>query len=89
MSTLDGLLVGVIVSLALTASLFFLKFWRVAHDQLFLAFAAVFAVEGVTRLYGLYTSTPTDRVPLMYAVRLAAYLFLIACIVVRNRKSSS
>jgi hypothetical protein len=86
---LDGLLVGVIVSLALTASLFFVKFWRVARDQLFLAFAAVFAVEGLTRLYGLYSSEPTDRVPLIYAVRLVAYIFLIACIVIRNRKSRS
>ncbi len=83
---LDGLLVGIIVSLALTASLFFLKFWRSARDQLFLAFALVFAVEGLSRLYGLFSVLPSDRVPLVNLIRMVAYLVLVASIVVKNRR---
>ncbi len=85
----DGLLIGMIVGLGLTASLFFLKFWRMARDQLFLAFAVVFAVEGLSRLYGLFSNLPSDRAPLIYAVRLAGYLYLIASIVIKNRNGRS
>jgi predicted membrane channel-forming protein YqfA (hemolysin III family) len=84
---LDGLLIGIIVSLALTASLFFLKFWRAARDPLFIAFAIVFAVEGLTRVYTLFAKLPTDHSFLVNAVRMAAYLFLIATIAFKNRKS--
>lgn len=83
---LDGLLIGIIVSLALTASLFFLKFWRAAREPLFIAFAVVFAVEGLTRVYALFSILPTDRSFLINAVRMAAYLFLFASIAFKNRK---
>jgi hypothetical protein len=89
MNVVDGLLVGMIVSLGLTASLFFLNFWYTTRDQLFIAFAVVFAVEGLSRFYGLFSTSPDDRIPFVYAIRLFAYVFLIACIVKKNRKSKS
>jgi len=89
MNVIDGLLVGLIVGLALTASLFFLKFWNTSRDPLFIAFSVVFAVEGLSRLYGLFSSLPSDPAPLVYSIRLFAYLLLIASIVRKNRKSTS
>jgi hypothetical protein len=87
---IDGVLVGFIFCAALTATVFFLKFWRETHDQLFLAFAAVFAIEGLTRLIGLFfTEALTDRVPIINLIRMAGYIVLIAAIVAKNRRPSA
>ena len=86
---LDGLLVGFIFCAALAISVFFLNFWRATRDQLFLAFALVFAIEGVTRLSVLMLSLPNERAPIINLVRLLGYLVLIASIASKNRKSSA
>jgi hypothetical protein len=86
MNALDGLLVGVIFSASLVASLFFVKFWRATRDQLFLAFAVAFAIEGVTRLVSLFGDTPNDLAPLINFVRLVGYLIIIVSIVIKNRR---
>ena len=83
---LDGVLVGVIVATALAISLFFMKFWRATRDALFLAFAFVFAIEGTTRLVGLFVTMPTDRVPVINLLRMVGYLVLIAAIYMKNRR---
>ena len=83
---LDGVLVGYIFCASLAASLFFLKFWRATHDQLFVAFAIVFAIEGITRLIGAFVTLPDDQIPYIYLARLFAYLILIASIVYKNRR---
>jgi hypothetical protein len=82
---IDGLLVGMIVLAALAISVFFLKFWRSTRDHLFLAFAIVFAVEGTTRLFGLFYPSDTDRVPVINLLRMAGYIILIASIAIKNR----
>ena len=86
---IDGLLIGIIVSLGLTASVFFIRFWYTTRDSLFIAFAVVFAVEGLSRLYVFFSVLPTDRAPLVYSVRMVAYVFLIASIIKKNRNTSS
>lgn len=86
---LDGLLVGFIFCAALAISAFFLNFWRATRDQLFLAFALVFAIEGGTRLSVLILSLPNDRAPVITLVRLFGYIVLIASIVRKNRRSST
>ena len=84
---LDGLLVGIIFCAALAISLFFLNFWRATRDQLFLAFALVFAIEGVTRLSVLVLSLPNERAPFINLMRLIGYIVLIASIAGKNRGS--
>jgi hypothetical protein len=86
MSTIDGLLVGIICTASLVASTFFLKFWRTTRDQLFLAFAIAFALEGATRVFTLFAATAYDSVPAIYLARLIAYLTILAAIFRKNRK---
>jgi uncharacterized protein DUF5985 len=83
---LDGLLVGVVLTSSLVASTFFLKFWRMTRDWLFLAFAFSFAIEGCTRVLALVGSWPRDAAPLIYVARLISYLLIILAIAHKNRK---
>ncbi len=81
----EGFLLGVIVTASLSASAFFLKFWRQTHDKLFLGFSAAFAIEGVNRLAFLFLDNPNEGDPLIYTVRLFSYLLILAAIVNKNR----
>ena len=80
-----GFLLGFIFAASLGAALFFLKFWRRTRDVLFLAFAAAFTIEGFNRLSFLFVADPVEVSPAVYVVRLAAFLLLLAAIVVKNR----
>ena len=82
----EGFLLGVIVTASLTAGVFFLKFWRQTRDVLFLGFAAAFLIEGVNRATFLLLERPDEGKPSLYAVRLLAFLLLLAAIVYKNRR---
>lgn len=83
---LEGFLLGVIVTASLTAALFFLRFWKRTRDPLFLAFAAAFTIEGLNRLGFLFVDRPHEGSPAIYAVRLLAFLLIVAAIVWKNRR---
>jgi hypothetical protein len=82
---IEGFLLGVIVTASLTAGAFFLKFWRRTRDPLFLAFGAAFIVEGLNRTSFLFLEHPNEGRPLIYVVRLVAYLLILWAIVWKNR----
>jgi uncharacterized membrane protein HdeD (DUF308 family) len=82
----EGLLVGFIFALALSAALFFFKFWHATRDQLFLAFALAFALEGLSRLISLFVVKPNEGAPEIYLLRLIGYILIIAAIVRKNRR---
>jgi hypothetical protein len=84
---IDGLLTGIILAASIVASLFFVKFWRITRDSLFLSFAISFAIEGITRLMALFIVLPTESTPALYLPRLLAYLIIVAAIVRKNRIS--
>jgi uncharacterized membrane protein HdeD (DUF308 family) len=79
-----GFLVGVIATCSITASVFFLKFWRQTRDQLFLAFAVSFLIEGLNRVAVLFLEKPNEGSPLIYIVRLFAFLIILAAILKKN-----
>jgi hypothetical protein len=81
-----GFLIGVIVTASLTASLFFLKFWKQTRDPLFLAFSAAFLIEGINRVPRLFAEHATESSPLTYVVRAMAFLLLLGAIVYKNRR---
>lgn len=81
---IEGFLLGVIVTASLIAAAFFWKFWRQTRDTLFLAFAAAFFIEGVNRISFLVIDTPNEGSPTIYAVRLVAFLLILAAIVRKN-----
>ena len=83
---LEGFLLGVIVTASLTAALFFLKFWRATRDGLFLAFAIAFLIEGLNRAGVLLLERPNEGSPIVYLVRLLAFLLIAAAIVRKNRE---
>jgi uncharacterized membrane protein HdeD (DUF308 family) len=82
---IQSFLLGVIVTASLTAGIFFLKFWRRTGDQLFLAFAAAFIIEGFNRIGFLFMDRPNEGSPIIYTVRFLAFLLIIAAIVKKNR----
>lgn len=83
---IEGFFLGVIFTASITASLFFLKFWRMTRDSLFLAFAAAFAIEGLNRLTFLFVERPNEGTPAIYVVRLLAFLLILAAIFRKNRR---
>lgn len=83
---LEAFLLGVIVTSSLVAAAFFFKFWRQTRDGLFLAFAAAFAIESINRLAFLVLETPNDGSPLIYTIRLAAFLLIVVAIALKNRR---
>ena len=83
--TVIHFLLGVLSTMFGVAALFFLKFWRRTRDRLFLAFAAAFFIEGLTRLPLLVVDAPADTGPSIYVARLVGYLLVLAAIVQKNR----
>jgi uncharacterized membrane protein HdeD (DUF308 family) len=83
----EGFLRGVIVMASLTAAGFFWRFYRQTRDKLFFAFAAAFAIEGINRMAFLLVDKPSEGSPIIYMVRLVAFLFILGAIVVKNRET--
>jgi uncharacterized membrane protein len=81
---LEGFLLGIIVATSFVAAGFFWKFYRQTRDMLFLAFAAAFTIEGLNRLGFLVIEMPNEGSPAIYAVRLIAFLLIVAAIVRKN-----
>jgi hypothetical protein len=83
---IEGFLLGVIVTASLVAGAYFLKFWRQTRDPLFLGFAAAFLIESINRTCFLFIPNPESGSVLLYSVRLASYLLILAAIANKNRK---
>ena len=85
----EGFLLGVIVTASLTAAGFFWRFYRQTRDKLFFAFALAFAIEGINRMAFLVVDKPSEGSPIIYMVRLVAFLLILGAIVAKNRDSPS
>jgi Family of unknown function (DUF5985) len=81
---LQGFLLGVIAMSSLTASAFFLKFWRRTHDSLFLSFGIAFLIEALNRAAFLFLQKPSEGSPVIYIVRLLAFVLILAAILKKN-----
>lgn len=77
-------LLGFTASASLTASLFFLRFWRDTRDTLFLAFTGFFLIDSITRLLLLFFALPGEGSPWIYIARLIGLLFILAAILGKN-----
>lgn len=84
---IEGFLLGVIVTASLTAAGFFWRFYRQTNDNLFLAFAAAFAIEGINRMAFFLVDKPSEGSPIIYMVRLVAFLLIVGAIVGKNREA--
>lgn len=82
---ISAFLLGVIAMSSLTASVFFLRFWRDTRDSLFLAFGVAFLIEALNRTASLLLVQPNEGTPWIYIVRLFAFLLILGAIVNKNR----
>jgi hypothetical protein len=85
----DAFLVGFIFACCLVASTFFIKFWLTTKDKLFLAFAIVFVIEGISRVLSITIANPSEGAPFIYLMRLIAYLVIIVAIAAKNRRPNA
>lgn len=70
---------------ALVAGVFFLRFWRDSADRLFAFFGAAFCLLSLSwALLGLISPSDETR-PYIYAIRLLAFLLIIAGMIDKNR----
>ena len=76
---------AVAATAAWVAGLFFLRVWRDSHDRLFFFFGTAFWLMALCwALLGLFSPTEETR-PYIYAIRLVAFLLIIAGILDKNR----
>ena len=78
---------GVLTTESAVAAVFFLRFWRLSGDRLFVYFALAFAAMTINWI-GLSVMDPAfDSGHYMYVFRLLAFVLIIAGIVDKNRRS--
>ncbi len=85
--TLFDFLSGAITFGFLVAALFFLRFWRMTRDGLFLAFAVSFALLGIGQAIQALANIPQEERSYIYLIRLAAFALILIAIVRKNRAS--
>jgi uncharacterized membrane protein len=76
---------GMIMMGYLVAGFFFLRFWRDTRDRLFAMFGVAFFILALQRFGLQFVKIDSERVPLLYFVRLVAFLIIIVAIVDKNR----
>lgn len=81
---IEAFLLGVLATMFLTAAAFFLRFWKETRDGLFLAFAASFTIEGLTRIPLVLRERPAEGAPWIYWIRLLASLLILGAILKKN-----
>jgi hypothetical protein len=86
MSMVATFLAGAIVAGFAAAGLFFLKFWRRTHDQLFLAFTGAFWLLGLGQALLTFSNVPLEERSWLYLLRLAAFVLILAAIWRKNRR---
>ena len=77
-------LLGVLATMFIAASVFFLRFWVETRDSFFLAFAASFLVEGLSQIVIMFQPRPNESSPELYLIRLLASLLILAAILKKN-----
>ena len=76
---------GVIGALCWVVGLFFLGFWRRAHDRFFGFFAAAFWLLGLGRLAMAVLGETNEAHRSIYLLRLFAYALFLIAIIDKNR----
>lgn len=86
--TLYNFLSGAVALGYFICAVFFLRFWRRTRDQLFLAFAAAFALLGVGQSVLALADIRTEERGSLYLIRLAAFALILIAIVRKNSRAN-
>jgi hypothetical protein len=83
---IEQLLLGAIATASGVAALFFLRFWKVTRDRLFLFFALAFFMLGVTWTATGVARPAAETKHYFYVPRLIAFALIIAGVADKNRR---
>jgi len=83
---LNTFLAGAICMGFLIAVLFFVRFWITTRDRLFLFFSAAFFVLMSERVIRELMNIKTEWVPIVYSLRLGAFILILLAIADKNRR---
>jgi uncharacterized membrane protein HdeD (DUF308 family) len=86
MGALSLILVGMVATLSLVVSLFFLRFFVRTRDVFFLLFALAFAIDGVSRVIVGASTISNESEPYSYLPRLVTFGLIIAAVLLKNRR---
>lgn len=89
MTPIVNFLSGAVMTASAVVGLFFLRFWRMTHDRLFLLLAIAFGLMAVERWILLLSPADGEYRPYVYLVRLVAFVVIAAGIVDKSRQSRS
>ena len=78
---------GVSACGAWAGGLLFLRFWRESRDPLFAFFGAAFWLLSLSWALLALTNPTEEARPYIYAIRLVAFVLIIAAMVVKNRSA--
>ena len=78
-------LYGGLAVMCLAVGFFFLRYWRLQRDRLFLWFMVAFWIFAAGWSTRLAYSTPSEAGPHVYIFRLVGFLLIIAAIIDKNR----
>jgi hypothetical protein len=86
LTSMNHILWGALAMGSWVAGLFFLRFWRVSRDRLFLFFCAAFWVLAAN-WFGLATIHPSQETRhYVYLLRLVAFVLILVGIIDKNRR---
>jgi len=83
---LDAILTGAVITVSLTISLFFLRFWKSTRDKFFLYFAISFGLEAVNRVVLGMSIAQSEEMPTYYLIRLVSYGLILFAILEKNKR---
>jgi hypothetical protein len=86
--TILDFLAGAVAFGFFVCGLFFLRFWRRTHDELFLAFALAFGLLGLGQTILALANIPTEERGSIYLIRLTAFALILIAILRKNRASA-
>jgi hypothetical protein len=69
------------------AGLFFLRFWKRTHDELFLAFTLAFWLLGLVQALLAFSDVPVEERSWLYLIRLTAFMLILGAIWRKNRRA--
>ena len=78
-------LYGMIACGFLVAAAYFFRFWRMAHDVLFLIFGLAFLLLAFNQFLLGISAVPREDEAWLYVPKLLAFALLIAGIIAKNR----
>jgi hypothetical protein len=87
LTNISEFLLGGIAMGDVVAGLFFLRYWKMTGDRLFLFFAWSFAFGAVSRWILAINVTTTETEPVVYIVRAISYVTILLGIADKNRTS--